>query len=862
VVVGDGGLEGVNLALREGYKISGRVDFSGSAERPPPARLTQIPVIIEPADGRQRTNFQQPGRVGPDGTFTATGLLPGRYFVRVGGAPGGWVTQSVTLGGVDVSDNPLELERDISGVLVTFTDRISDLRGTVRGVKQEEPAAVLVFPSDTNAWKNFGINPRRMRMTRANLTGAFAFGNMPAGDYYIVAVPDEYSGEWTDPAYLDVLTRVAMRITIGDGERKVQEVEVQDVKPPGGGQPLPIAAARPVARDASASDPPLSDGDAEPQQVRDRPVADPVGKGSISGVVVEDGSNRPVRRARVSVRSPDLRNEIQAMTDDQGRFVVPRLPGGSYTIYSVKPAYLTGYYGGIRPGRGPGVPLPLKEGQNVTGVSVSMARGGVISGVVMDQFGQPFSGGRIRLMQVQRRDGERILVGSGGSGAMTTDDRGAYRVYGLMPGTYAVGVVPPTQSGSETRALSEAEMRAALADLARKDPAPAAGAGTDATRTIPPAPPGPAPVVPPSGRALGLATVFYPGTVIDTEAATIPVAAGQEVSGIDFTLMFVPTSRIEGAVQMPDGQPAARAQVQITSSSAGTSTNATVRIQPDGKFQAIGVAPGRYAVIARLTGAPTPLPNVPPALPTPSPGPSLWAHQEVSVSGEDVTGLTLTLAPTTTITGRVTFEKGSAAPPEGATVRVSVDVFGTSRPGASSRSVIADKSGAFTLGAVTPGLYRMSASVQTNTSTPPPPFTVRTAVLDGREVFEQSFEVVAGRDHQDVVVTLTDRVPELSGTITDANGAGVAGLQILLFPTDRNAWSTSSRRMRGPARTQSDGTYRISGVRPGEYYLAVVTELEPGDWGDPVFMEQVAAQSLKLVFADGEKKVQNLRTGG
>jgi len=83
VVVGDAGLDGLTLQLREGFRITGRVEFSGSAERPPGARLTHIPVMVEPADGRQRTNFQQPGRVSPDGTFTVAGLLPGQYFVRI-----------------------------------------------------------------------------------------------------------------------------------------------------------------------------------------------------------------------------------------------------------------------------------------------------------------------------------------------------------------------------------------------------------------------------------------------------------------------------------------------------------------------------------------------------------------------------------------------------------------------------------------------------------------------------------------------------------------------------------------------------------------------------------------------------------
>ncbi len=894
VVIGDTSLDGVTLQLREGFKISGRVEFSGSAERPPAARLAQSPVVVEPADGRQRTNFQQPGRVSQDGTFTVTGLLPGQYFVRVGGAPGGWVTQTVSFGGQDISDVPVEVERDLGGVVVTFTDRVSDLRGTVRGLKEDAASpVVIVFPSDSTAWKTYGINARRMRTARASTTGSYNIGPLPAGDYYIGAVPDEYSSEWNDPAYLEILTRVAMRISIGDGENKVQEVEVQDVRPPGGGVPLPVVAARPTATPAAASietvmDEPRVSGPfvpesaPAPQQVRDRPVIDPIGKGSIAGVVVEDGTNRPVRRARISARTPEMRNEVVAYSDDQGRFMLPRLTAGPYTISVTKPAYLSGYHGGTRPGRGPGVPVPLKDGQNLTGITVSMARGGVISGTVLDQFGQPYSGGRIRVMQVQRRDGERILVGSGGSGNLMTDDRGVYRIYGLMPGTYAIGVVPVVQSGQETRSLSDSEMRAALMDLSRKDsPPPAQTRNADGNRVIPPAPPGPAPVVPISGRALGLSAVSYPGTVIESDAGTFTVNAGQEVSGIDFTLMFVPTARVEGTILMPDGQPAGRSQVQMTSTVGTSTTNTTVRIQPDGKFQALGVAPGRYTVVARLTevrpgvpatpGALPPLPppgsGVPlPALPQQAPGPTLFAVQDLHVTGEDIMGLTLTLAPTATISGRVAFEGASASTlPEGATIRVSVDVFGTPRPSATTRFVTVDRSGAFTISGIVPGLYRMSASVQTNTPTPMgagPSWMVRSAVLERRDVFEQSFEITPGRSLEDAVVTLTDKVPELTGTITDANGNPVSGLQILLFPTDRAAWSTSHRRMRGPVRTQNDGTYRFLGVRPGEYHLAVVTELEPGDWGDPAFMEQVAAASLKLVFADGEKKVQNLKIGG
>jgi len=883
IVVGDAGLEGVTLTLREGYKISGRVEFNGAGERPPAARLTQIPVMVEPADMRQRTNagFQQPGRIGPDGTFTIAGLLPGQYLVRIGGAPGGWFAQSVTLGGADISDVPFELsDKDATGVVVTFTDRISELRGTVRGLKADaEPAAVIVYPADATTWKSFGLNPRRMRMVRASQAGSFSFGSLPPGDYLLAAVPDEYSGEWSDPAYLEVLARVAMRVTVGEGERKVQEVEIHDIRPPGGGVPAPMATTRsfPRALVGDLAEPeiaarhgqgpfvPVVPDQTPPAQVRDRPLADPVGTGSISGVVLEDGSNRPVRRARVSARTPEMRSDMLATSDDEGRFIITGLAPGPYSVVVTKPAYLTGFHGGTRPGRGPGVPLPLKAGQKLTGVTVRVARAGVISGVVMDQFGQPYASGRIRLMQVQRRDGERLLVGSGGAGTMMTDDRGVYRVYGLSPGTYAIGVMPAGPTGSETRVLSDSEMRAALADLARKDATPATTTAEGA-RQIPPAPPGPAPVAPLAGRAVGLATVYYPGTVIETEATHLTIAPGQELSGIDFTVMLVPTSRVEGSVLMPDGQPAVRLQVQITSTVGGTTTNAAVRINPDGTFQAVGVAPGRYAVIARMTGpvtwnAPTPPPPPTPGPPQGPPGPTFFAQQELHVSGEDIRGVVLTLGPTSTISGRIAFAGGAPAQPDGTPFAVSVglDVFGPSRPGVGPRSMTPDKSGMFTMSGVAPGMYRLSAFVQAQAASG---WMVQSAMLDGRDVFEQPFEVHSGRDHSGAVITLTDKAAELSGSITDGSGGPIAALQILLFPTDRAEWRTNSRRMRGTARSNAEGTYRFTGVRPGEYFLAVVTELEPGDWGDPAFMEQVAALAIKLVFTEGEKKVQNLRAGG
>ena len=860
VSVGTDDVSGLVLTLQEGFRLSGRFEFAGSRTRPTASQF-QIPITVESADGRPPTQGGPPMRPTQDGRFTTPSQLPGRYFVRIGGAPGGWMLHSITVNGVDATDTPIELTQNVSGVVITFTDQISDVRGVVTGTTAgADPPAVIVFPSDNTAWKNFGVNPLRMRRTLANAAGNFSLGSLPSGDYCAIAVPEEFSSEWQDPAYLEVLSRTASRFNLSLGERRTLELSVQDVRPPGiGRQPL-IEITGPSDLPAEGSGPFVPDT-SPPQQTRDAKLitSKPAGAGSISGIVMQDdGPARPARLARVSVRGSAINGERVVLSGDDGVFVVDHLPPGSYQVYVTKPAYLPMYYGATRPARGPGTNVVLDGRKPVADLKIALTRGAVVTGTVFDIEGQPAANVRVQMMTAQNVDGERVLTNVAVSGTTLTDDRGMFRVYGLRSGNYVMIANPPTSTNTEIRQLSDQEMRAAIAEAATGIKAVALP--TD--RIIAPGPPGSLPAPSLLGIAVSYSPVFYPGTVSEQDASAFAVTAGQETGNINIRMSLVPAARIEGVVIGVDGQAmSVPPQVSLQRVSSFSQTTQSIRTFEGGRFQAVGVAPGTYVLSVRYT---SPVGRPQGGGPPQGPSPTYWAREEIFVNGVDLSNLALQLRPPIVVNGTVTIE-GGGRPKD---VQLRLDQF--SRPGqmVMSTNARADADGAFKFSNLTPGRYRLGASV--TTPVPPgsgapsqPAWAVKSAAIEGRDAWEGYVNITADRLALTAAVTLTTSLPEVSGQLLSQSGAPVTDMAVVLFAADPTFWgSSTARRVRSLARVTADGTFRFTGLLPGEYCLAVLMDLDSADLQDPAFLEQLLPAGIRMTLAEGDRKVQNVKLAG
>lgn len=133
-------------------------------------------------------------------------------------------------------------------------------------------------------------------------------------------------------------------------------------------------------------------------------------------------------------------------------------------------------------------------------------------------------------------------------------------------------------------------------------------------------------------------------------------------------------------------------------------------------------------------------------------------------------------------------------------------------------------------------------------------------VSDLQVRLDRLIEVRPGSPSMNVVLAMSERHTELSGTLRTPGGQPGVDVFVIAFSTDRAMWGPGARRVRA-VRPGSDGRFSMPDLPPGDYLLGVVTDIEPEDWQDPALLEQLAPTSVKVELGEGEKKVQDLQLG-
>lgn len=108
-------------------------------------------------------------------------------------------------------------------------------------------------------------------------------------------------------------------------------------------------------------------------------------------------------------------------------------------------------------------------------------------------------------------------------------------------------------------------------------------------------------------------------------------------------------------------------------------------------------------------------------------------------------------------------------------------------------------------------------------------------------------------------VELTNKVPDLSGQVTNGNGDAVLDYFAVAFPQDDQQWNAPGIGRTGMTRPDDQGRYRFRSLRPGNYYIVAVEHVQTGEWMDPAWMESVRSRATRVTLSEGDTLVADLK---
>jgi len=96
----------------------------------------------------------------------------------------------------------------------------------------------------------------------------------------------------------------------------------------------------------------------------------------------------------------------------------------------------------------------------------------------------------------------------------------------------------------------------------------------------------------------------------------------------------------------------------------------------------------------------------------------------------------------------------------------------------------------------------------------------------------------------------------ISGHVTDATSAPVSNYTVVVFPTDRTKWSVTPRLLR-LARPAEDGSFEVSSLPPGEYWVAATDPVNgadvSGDWLKAETLERLSFRATRVTLTERQR---------
>jgi hypothetical protein len=481
---------------------------------------------------------------------------------------------------------------------------------------------------------------------------------------------------------------------------------------------------------------------------------------AITGQVIGD-DGRPVPYAGIRafpVGAGSWSAAITAQADDEGRFTLSGVDARAYQLSVSAPGYVPETQRDADGNRAP----YFRPGGFAT---LRVRRGGVITGTVTEQDGEPLISVPVRAFRVRDEDGRRMRSLSG-PWTTSTDDRGVYRLFGLFPGTYVVSAC-----------------------------------GKESYWPIP---------TPYDDSA----PTYHPSSMRDG-ATEVTVGAGDEVEGVDIRFRVVTGFTVAGSVLKTGTTGGDGILIGLSRASTGEPVAETyvADTAAEARFKFANVPDGEYLATARMYN---------------KAGSATSAPKRVVVRGANVSGVTLLLAPMASIGGRVVLEtpkdgeRPDGCPKDGRRVEEAVVTIYRDGPGepspfdTTSSGAAPDGSGLFAFKDLTAGRYRARASLASDD------WYFKAIAIPGLTATNPDRDVVsvaAGGRLDGIVFTIGRSAAGMRGKVTPAaDGDKLPDrLRVYLVPADPALAEEPLRYYE--AVVEQDGAFAARNLAPGAYLI-------------------------------------------
>jgi hypothetical protein len=342
----------------------------------------------------------------------------------------------------------------------------------------------------------------------------------------------------------------------------------------------------------------------------------------------------------------------------------------------------------------------------------------------------------------------------------------------------------------------------------------------------------------------GFAAVYYPGTTNSALAQRFVITAGEDVAGLNLVFPPVATYTVTGTVVDGNGRPFAGSVNLVPSARSGAvpvDTHGTT-IRADGTFVIADVPPGEYAAKATVA----------------RPGDlGTFGMEYVTITDRSPAPIRITVSGGSTITGRVILE---TAGDDLQRLAISADSADADfAPNPSSRAAAFTRNADLTF-RVTDAFGPIR--LLTNPTPGCEGCYLKAARVNGIDTLQTPVDVgLRPQTFQGAEVVMSDAGASIEGRAMASPGRLAANYRVAIIPVGREQWFPNSPFVKSNG-SDDDGTFRITGIPPGDYVVVAVSRLDTGLGGgeinDRELLEALSQRGTRVTLAEHDKKAVEL----